>query len=508
MKKILFNFKFQIIILILISIFGMFAKLGDVDLPPLGSALHAGVSREILRTNDWLTLHCYGCEPYKDFYQFPPLFFYLTAITFKLFGINDFTAKSVSSFFGVGVIILTIWLGYLLFGKQTAYFSGFVIVTTQFFYKHARGCELETILIFFSTLAMIFFILGEKYNNKYFLLFGISSGLAFLSKGPPGYVSYCIVILYIILSEKWKLLKDIWLWRGFVYGSFVPLLWIVPQLIYEEGKFYNKFILNQILWSLAGRDIKFNIITKFLSYFYYVPVIVSYYLPWGLLGVYFIYKLIKINFNYKSSYNLTENNNFWFLSSINVTIAHKELLILFIWIACVWIGFSIPGYKDNYYLLLFWPAWCVVCGYYLETHIKTESTKMKYVISSIILLLIIIILTFFTPVQFEKIRNPEFKSMATKVKSIVPKEKYIYIYKLDFWDFAALVPWYIDRGIVFPELKSNRELAEKFITNPEIQYCFFRKEDYNNLYHVYRNNTTELVKEGRYVLVVNTKIEK
>ena len=125
---------FYLIIILIFSIFGMFGKLSIAELQPLGSAVHAAISREILRTGDWLTLHWPHCEEFKDFYQFPPLFFWLQAITFKIFAISDATAKYVSSFFGVAVIILTFFLAKIISDDDyLAFLSSLTLILHPYF---------------------------------------------------------------------------------------------------------------------------------------------------------------------------------------------------------------------------------------------------------------------------------------------------------------------------------------------------------------------------------------
>jgi len=151
--------------ILIFSFFGMFGKLSVTELQPLGSAAHAAISREILRTGDWLTLHWPYCEEFKDFYQFPPLFFWLQAITFKIFGISDATAKYVSSFFGVLVILLTFLLAKIISDDDyIAFLSSLTLILHPYFFRHARKCELETGLIFLSHLQ--YYSLSSLRRNK------------------------------------------------------------------------------------------------------------------------------------------------------------------------------------------------------------------------------------------------------------------------------------------------------------------------------------------------------
>ena len=473
------NSKLLFLIIIFFAIAGMFGKINYGDLPPLGSAAHAAVSREIIRTGDWLTLHWPYCPEFKDFYQFPPLHFWCTAIGYKLFGVSDFTAILSSALFGAGTILLTYWLGYLLFKNSfLAFISALFMATTPLLFKHSRKCELESILLFFTALSFIFFLLGKQKNEKYFILFGISTGLAFLSKGPPGYAPYGAVGLYIIITKQWQLLKNKYFWIGIISGLLVPFLWIIPQLLYEGDKLYNRYIQGQILWSIKGRQAAQKTLwEQVVKYMYFFPVMLIYYLPWGPLGFYGVYKLIKSK--------------------------SQDMILMFCWIVTVWLGFTFAGWKDNYYMLLLYPAWVIGIVLIFKDWLLKEKIRRNITYTSIGILVSFIILLF-TPVKLGKIRNPEFsdKQFVQAVSQAVPAEKAIIIYRLYYWDMISLFPWYIDRGVT-NTVETPEELRKKFINSGSRDFCFMKTDEYESLPGAIKNKTRVFYKTGRYILLSN-----
>jgi 4-amino-4-deoxy-L-arabinose transferase-like glycosyltransferase len=457
----------------------MYAKLPMGDLQPLGSAAHASISREIIRTGDWLTLHWPYSDDFKDFYQHPPLYYWFTAIAFKLFGINDFSAVFFSCLFGVGCILLTYWLGYLLFkDKFLSFMSAMVMVTTPFLFKHSRKCELESIILFFVTLSFIFFLLGVNKNNKYFLLFGVSAGLSYLAKGPPGYAPFGAAVAYILVTRQWRLLLNKWLWLGFLAGLIVPLAWIIPQFVYEHDKYYNQYIKQQILWSIKGRNIPLTLGQKINGYLYYFPVLVTYYLPWGIIGIYGFYKMIRSKLG--------------------------DYTLMICWIATVWLGFTVAGWKDNYYLLLFWPAWSVGTVLPMTGWLTKHQQKLTAVATVLLGIMIIVLLT---PVKLSKVRNPEFsdKQFIQTVQASVPKEKLIITYGLYYWDMISLFPWYVDRGVTHT-VETVPELEQKlFDRKTKPNFCFMTTEDYNLMTPKFKHQTKVLYQPGRYVFLTTDK---
>ena len=75
----------------------LFANLHQGDLSGYDDAVYAHEAREVLRSGDWFTLKLNG---YADFDK-PPLFVWLVAISFKIFGVTDSAAKFPAATFPV-----------------------------------------------------------------------------------------------------------------------------------------------------------------------------------------------------------------------------------------------------------------------------------------------------------------------------------------------------------------------------------------------------------------------
>ena len=485
--KILLDARFRFIFLMVLITVGIFAKLGDTDLPPIASALYASISREMVRSYDWLTPRLPHCpnvayrDNWSEFYDHPPLLFWSTAVVFKIFGANDFTARLASEIYGIGVILLVYYLGYLISGHWAAFFSAIVLITTPLFIQQTRACELETILMFFIMLSIISFILGIKKDKKYFLLFGISTGLGFLGKGIPAYATYVTAILYIILAKKWELFKCRHLWAGFILGLVVPLFWIVPQFIFEGDKFYQLYIKRQVFGSIAGRGVVLPIGKKIFGYFYFIPPLFSHYLPWGPVGVLAIYKILR--------------KRLW----------TEEIMTLLLLIAVIFVAFSIPGYKEIYYLLPMWPSWAVIIGYVSGTWFATEGSRKKTMMVMLALFFTFCVFWIFFPSIWGIRRFPEFPVMAGRMKEIVPKKESVFIYRLNYWDMVGMFPWYFDRGIS-ENIESEEKLQKLVASRPgRKKYFFTRKTEYDGIGEQARKNTEIIYEFKRFVLFTNKK---
>lgn len=236
-----------LLILFLLSTVCLFANLWIGDLG-LDSAVYATVSRSILRSNDWIVLHYEHCKEYIDFWQHPPLFFWMTAVSFKVFGISEFAARFVSAFLGVFTILLVYLIGYRVSNSyKIGFLSGLVLLTTQPFLEISRKCQLDVPFAFFITLSILFFILAIQKDGKYYILLGISAGLAILTKGLPAVSIICIVFLFFILRKDFKFFISA---KPFIFLFFIALtlcIWLIPLISAGEFKnFLNTYFVGQI----------------------------------------------------------------------------------------------------------------------------------------------------------------------------------------------------------------------------------------------------------------------
>ena len=88
--------------------------LGSVHLFDSDEAKYAESAREMLVTGDYLTVQI----DYEPFPEKPPLFFWLQAISMKIFGINEFAARFPNIICGFASLILLYYLGRQLYGHR------------------------------------------------------------------------------------------------------------------------------------------------------------------------------------------------------------------------------------------------------------------------------------------------------------------------------------------------------------------------------------------------------
>ena len=163
-------------------------------------ALTAERSREILATGDWLTPH-FGFQP--DFNK-PPLYYWLTAITFKVFGIDEFSARLWSVLFGLGCMILV----YRLANKTgSAPWSGlialFLLATNSHWMNKTREGLLDSGMLF-GMLAAIWFLSYGSQRARRGISAGVCLAIGTMVKGPVALFALVVPLWNRFVARKEK----------------------------------------------------------------------------------------------------------------------------------------------------------------------------------------------------------------------------------------------------------------------------------------------------------------
>jgi 4-amino-4-deoxy-L-arabinose transferase-like glycosyltransferase len=145
----------------------------------------------------------------RPLFKHPPVYCYLIALNYKLFGSSHLAAVSVSIITGCLMVLIVFFLGKALYDDRVGLLAAFFLCIDPVHWVCSERIWMETTLGFFMLLAVFLFALGRK--QKYYLPFcGISIGLAMLTKY-PGILPLFIIISFVTLVER-PMLKQKWFW--------------------------------------------------------------------------------------------------------------------------------------------------------------------------------------------------------------------------------------------------------------------------------------------------------
>lgn len=216
----------QVVLLFVVLLPLFFGRLSDLRLPKWDDLTHAAIGKEVLATGDWFTMHANG-EP---IWIKPPLYFWLEAALFSLFGASEYGARFPSALCGYGCAILIYLLTVRLFGRRTAFLAVIVTASSLFFIKYSRRAMIDVPAAFAITLGIYALVRAEK-QARFFLLYGLAIGLGYYFKAIQGLYLVLVGPAYLTLSGQARRLANPWFVGGHVLAAGLIALWAVPQAV-------------------------------------------------------------------------------------------------------------------------------------------------------------------------------------------------------------------------------------------------------------------------------------
>lgn len=214
---------------------GMFVDVMDVD-----AAQYASMSMEMLQRKQWF-IFTDGGGAYLDK---PPLLFWLSALSFKLFGISNFSYKLPSLLFTALGVYSTYAFGKQWYGKTAGQWAALMLAACQAYFLFNNDVRTDNLLtnsVIFAIWQLSSFI---EMRGRWNLVLGfIGVGLAMLAKGPIGLVIPAMALgTDLILKRRWKLIFR-WEW---IAGLIITAIVISPMLysLYTQFDQHPETVVN------------------------------------------------------------------------------------------------------------------------------------------------------------------------------------------------------------------------------------------------------------------------
>ena len=179
-------------ILLALGLLFFLPKLGMPLLDP-DEGLYASIALEMVTGSDWVVPHVNGL-PYLEK---PPLYFWLTALTFQLLGPSEWATRLWSAISALGTVLLTWRIGRRLYGAPAGLMAGVAVATMVGNALYVRRASTDQLFVFCLTLAMYGFLRDAERPDRgraRFLLFYVGAALAVLTKGFIGVVFPVLIV--------------------------------------------------------------------------------------------------------------------------------------------------------------------------------------------------------------------------------------------------------------------------------------------------------------------------
>lgn len=243
MNKSINNGHLLFFLIIFLATILSFSKKHNYDLQEWDESRNGVNAYEMLVTQDYINLY-YNHE-LDTWNAKPPLFIWLIACSYKVFGFNEFALRFPAALSTILFFILCFYFIQLFEKKIVAFLTCLVLLSCKAVIGNHIGltADFDSLLILFLTASTLFFFkyveLGK--SNAIFIC-AVFLGLAFYTKGPASFVLVPGMGLYLVVKQQLKLLKDYKLWLALgIYIAFI-FSWMIILSFFgktSQKSYYN-----------------------------------------------------------------------------------------------------------------------------------------------------------------------------------------------------------------------------------------------------------------------------
>lgn len=294
----------------------LFFNLGNWEVTESSEARYALIPMEMVESGDYMHPTLMGIYHYHK----PPMTYWITALSYKLFGVSSWSAR----FFLQLALLLQIWLVYkiaqAIFNEdKKAFLSAMLYASFPAFIIGGRALTTDAYLAVF-VLASILFWIQYLSSRKLtdLMLFYVMLGLGFLTKGPVVLIVPLVVILVRRFQGVKGQLNRAWHLLGTLLFLLIGSSWFV-LLYLEDSQFLDYFVFKHTVQRFAT-----DTFSRSQPFWFYGAIVLGTAFPWILV----IFSKIKKLLSDRKSINL------WLLAWTLVPLVFfsisKSKLILYI----------------------------------------------------------------------------------------------------------------------------------------------------------------------------------
>jgi 4-amino-4-deoxy-L-arabinose transferase-like glycosyltransferase len=351
---------------------------------------YAEIPREMLSGGDWVIPHLNGL----DYIEKPPLQYWATGMMYRLFGVNEFSARLYTALTALGTVALIGLLAARIGGgdagwRAAAVLSGMIMVIVL-----GQLVTLDMSLTFYMTASLTGFLLAQRPGQasvKWMLMAWIGAALGVLSKGlVAAAIPAAVLVIYSLCT------RDVAPWLRLKWPWGLPLFLIVTVPWH---------------WLAAAR------LDDFLQFFFvhehfarYLTKVADRQEPWWFFGMVFLIGTIP-----------------WTVPALRVIFSgwrdralqgqFSPTFFLWIWVLFVGVFFSLSDSKLMPYILPAMPALAV-----LIAMLPIATLKRDFLITSVLTACVglgLLVASFYLPALIPASANrPYFLLLAKPIREV------------------------------------------------------------------------------------------
>jgi len=382
-------------------------------------ARYAEIARIMAETGDWIT-------PYFDygvpFWGKPPLAFWAQALSFKIFGINEFAPRLPSWLVTITILGLIYRAICVAMDRSTALLACAIFFSCLLTYALSGAVLTDPYLTLSVTLSLIAFqLVVNKQPGLWGYGFFVGLAIGLLSKGPIAVVLiFGPIGLWLLLDRKrWQVLKLLPWVTGIVVTLLLSLPWYIAAELKTPG-FLEYFIVGEHFYRFVdpgwNGDL-YGSAHKHMKGFIWVLWLAASF-PWGVIAVIAVIRRLTRASTRQQLLQLLRDD---------------DIGLYILWALFTPCFFSIAGNVLWTYLLPSLPALAIGMAYYFNVTLKNMKHCHIRRLSLAMLISPLLLLVASVYVDTHHEIAPTEKYLVERYKSIsTPADKLLFVNEVPF----------------------------------------------------------------------------
>ena len=453
-------------ILLGFALFLFFFQLGDRPLRNPDEGRYAHITSQMADSGNWLEPKLFGI----DYLRKPPLFYWLLALSFKIFGTNEWAARAVPAVFGLAGVFTAYFFSRKFFGSLAAAFTAIFLIVNPWYLHVSRFLVIDAVFSFFVTASFYLFYLAMTEKPRAFVFymgFYVCVALAFLTKGVLALAFPGIAILIYLLwtRQTVRTLTECHLFLGGLVFLLIAGPWFAWMSL-NKPDFWQLFFVREHLARFSAENFEHQ-----EAWYFYPGLMTAFLSPWILFpGAW----------------------RFW-RERIRVSAPTSPILFLLISGFSGIFFLSLSKSKLATYVLPLLPFFCIALGAAWAKLVEKTPSRLKifYTFFSLLVLSAYAVIFLMETVNWEYSSKPFAVYAKEKIKSSDPF--FIYDHPGPFYDFIFYCKHPVRPIGLEGELevtRGNSDAQKIALSKSDFQgllargdhfYCLMRRSDWHDI---------------------------
>ena len=189
-------------IIVVLGAFLFLSGIGSVRLFDWDEINFAESAREMLVTGDWFNVQI----NFQSFWEKPPLFIWMQALSMKVFGVGEFAARFPNAIVGIVTLLTLFHCGLRSENQRFGLLWAGLYAISFFPFIYFKTGIIDPWFNYFIFLGIYFFSrYADDKKTGQAALSGLFTGLAVLTKGPVGFLIFGLTFLVWLAVRKFRL---------------------------------------------------------------------------------------------------------------------------------------------------------------------------------------------------------------------------------------------------------------------------------------------------------------